>query len=121
MFSSSKGQPNWSGDTADAANSWNQMMSSIQPSQGAMNQASALQNQMTNQQYDQGLSASTMGNQALGSGEMNAFQQDQVNQAKDAMGMMPMMAQGNMAAQMMPSQEFSQLLGMALPMLLGAM
>lgn len=111
IFSSSKGQPDWSGDTQDAIDSWNKIMSGIQPSAGAMNSAAQLQNQMTNQQYNQGLSGSTMGNQALASGEMNAFQQDQVNQAKAAMSQIPMYAQGNLASQMLPYQTLGQLLG----------
>ncbi len=111
-FSSSKGQADWSGDTQDAINTWNQAVAGIQPSQGSINQVSQMNNQMTNDQYNQGLTASTMANQALGSGEMNAFQQDQTNQAKAAMGMMPMMAKGNMAAQMLPYQTLGQLFGM---------
>ena len=61
-------------------------MGSIQPSQASLDQVSSMQNQMTNQQYNQGLSGSTMGEHALGAGEMNAFQHDQVNQAKAGNG-----------------------------------
>lgn len=111
LFSSSKGQPDWSGDIGDVDKYYNQLRAGIDPSQGAMNQASQLQNQMTNQQYNQGLSGSTIANQALGSGEMNAFQQDLDKQTQQALGMFAPISQGNLQAQMMPTQQLGQFLG----------
>jgi len=119
IFDSGKGQPDWGGDINDVMNAWNQAIGMVKPSQAALNQTSALQNQMTNQQYNQGLSGSTMGNQALGSGEMGAFQSDIDQQAKSALGMLPMIAGGNLAAQMLPGQSVGQLIGMLIPSLLG--
>ena len=107
----SKGQPDWSGDIGDVTDMYNQLRAGMQPSQASMNQAAALQNQMTNQQYNQGLSGSTMGNQALGTGEMNAFQQDVDRQTAQALGMLPMVAQGNMQSQMMPYNMLGSILG----------
>jgi hypothetical protein len=115
----SKGSPDWSGDINDVLNSWNQLVAGINPSQAALNQASALQNQMTNQQYNQGLSGSTISNQALGSGEMGAFQSDIDKQAQSALQMFPEIASGNQASKMMPWMEGSNLFGMMLPYLFG--
>ena len=114
----SKGSPDWSGDINDVTNAWNQLISGINPSQASLNQASALNNQMTNQQYNQGLSGSTIANQALGSGEMNAFQSDVDNQAKSALTMFPEIAGGNQASKMMPWMEGGNLFGMMLPYLM---
>ena len=82
-------------------------MGEVHPSQEALNQVARMQNQMTNQMYNQGLSGSTISQEALGAGETGAFDQDAMRQAQQILGLTGATA----AARRAPGMEFAQLLG----------
>jgi len=89
------GSPDFSGAATKGGNLWNQIMGEVQPSQASIDQVGKMQNQMGNQFYNQGLSGSTIEQQALGQGETQAFDADQMAQAHQILGL----TGGELAAQ----------------------
>ena len=106
-------KPDFSGAETAAGNLWNQAMGEVTPSQGSIDQVAKMQNQMGNQAYNQGLTGSTMEQQALGQGETQAFDADQMKQAQQILGLTGGELAGQRQASMMPLQLLGTGLGAA--------
>jgi len=119
--------PNWSNYITQGGQLYNQALGEVTPSPAVINQVAKMQNQMGNQMYNQGLSGSTIANQALASGQTQAFDKDAMAQAQQILGMGTKVGATDIASQvaknkqdMMSSMLPFQLLGNLGGMFIGA-
>ena len=79
--------PDWSSYITQGGKLYNQALGEVTPSPAVINQVAQMQNQMGNQAFNTGLSGSTIANQALASGQTQAFDKDAMAQAQQILGM----------------------------------
>jgi hypothetical protein len=87
MGSSNTITPDWSNYITQGGQLYNQALGEVHPSSAVIDQAAQMQNQMGNQNFNTGLSGSTIANQALASGQTQAFDKDAMAQAQQILGM----------------------------------
>ena len=87
IFGSAPQLPSIGSSAQSAEDVYNQVLRSTSPSASSLDQVARMQNTMGNQAYNTGLSGSTMEQQALGAGETQAFDADQMKQVSAILGL----------------------------------
>lgn len=105
MGSPSQIHPDFASYITQGGNLYNQALSEVHPSAGVLDQVAQMQNQMGNQAFTQGLSGSTIANQALASGETQAFNKDAMAQAQQILGIGKDVGGADVASQLMKQKQ----------------